>query len=181
MLLLGCRPPGRHVEQHDFFFAIGEGLKDIKPLIKAFWTEPAKIHIDAWREVKKVEGFRIEIVANKDATTDKLNENRLFFINLGGYLPGKFEEQHYTILTVNQQKSGAFKTAKATEFYQQTSFEGAVSHIDDKYGIDVDEIYDIAELLLPSQKKEYHIRLIPDETINEDELHLGYLKLSRIK
>ena len=179
MILLGCRPPGRHVEQHDFFFGIAENLKDLKPLIKKFWPDSGNVHIDAWRAVTKVEGFNVNVILN-DLSEEKL-VNRLFFINLGGYLSGKFEEQHYTILTVKQHKSEALKTAKATLFYQHNQFEGAVSHIDDKYGIDIDELYDIEELLLPSQKKSYRIQLTPCDIKTEDELHLGYLKLSSIK
>ncbi|MGN6440105.1 MAG: DUF1543 domain-containing protein [Agriterribacter sp.] len=31
MLLLGCKPAGRHTEQHDVFFGIGASLKDLIP------------------------------------------------------------------------------------------------------------------------------------------------------
>jgi len=40
MLMLGCVPPGRHVEQHDVFFAIGESLTQLVPEIKAFGPNP---------------------------------------------------------------------------------------------------------------------------------------------
>jgi len=38
--MLGCVPPGRHVEQHDVFFAIGESLTQLVPEIKAFGPNP---------------------------------------------------------------------------------------------------------------------------------------------
>ena len=41
------------------------------------------------------------------------------------------------------------KVAKATTFYKHFSFEGATSHIDDKYGIDVDDIYNVNDILAP--------------------------------
>jgi Domain of Unknown Function (DUF1543) len=34
MILLGCRPKGRHTEQHDIFFGIGNELADLKPAMK---------------------------------------------------------------------------------------------------------------------------------------------------
>jgi len=36
MLLLGCKPPGRHTEQHDVFFGIARSLRDLVPEIQAF-------------------------------------------------------------------------------------------------------------------------------------------------
>ena len=128
MILLGCRPPGRHVEQHDYFFVIGTSLKEVKQLIRGFWSEAPKIHIDAWREVTSVEGFKVEVVEKAGAETD-IPLNKIFFINLGGYQQGKFEEQHYTLLTVKQQKAEAFSEAKQTLFYQHNHFENAASHI----------------------------------------------------
>lgn len=57
MVLLGSKAPGRHVEQHDFFFGIASALRDLVGEIKLFWPEAGdKIHIDAWREVTAVEG-----------------------------------------------------------------------------------------------------------------------------
>lgn len=44
MLLLGCKPPGRHTEQHDIFFGIAASLRDLVPEIQAFWPELQKIH-----------------------------------------------------------------------------------------------------------------------------------------
>jgi hypothetical protein len=37
MLLLGSKAPGRHVEQHDYFFGIASSLKEMVPAIKKFW------------------------------------------------------------------------------------------------------------------------------------------------
>ena len=177
--MLGCVPPGRHIEQHDIFFVIGESLNQIVPEIKAFWPEPERIHIDAWREVTAVEGYKINIVAKEDAVTSP-DTNKLFFINLGGYLPNKFEEQHYVVLTVKESKAQATAEAKKTLFYQHNHFEGATSHIDDKYGIDVDDLYEIDDILPVSQKAKYRLEVVATEGLVEDKINLGYLKLSAL-
>ncbi len=181
MLLLGCKPPGRHTEQHDVFFGIATSLNELVPQIKAFWPEPDKIHIDAWREVNTVDGFEVKIVA-KDANHINTNEpaNKLFFINLGGYQENKFEEQHYVLLTVKTERALAFKEAKETLFFKHNHFEGANSHIDDKYGIDVDDLYQIEEILSPELKEQYGIELVPAPGLAEDPISLGYLKLSAL-
>jgi hypothetical protein len=141
MLLLGCKPVKRNTEQHDVFFGIGNELKDMLPDIYNFWPEAKqKIHIDAWREVTQVGNYSVEVVDRQHAKSIT-NQTKLFFINLGGYKPGEFEEFHYKMLVAAKEKGDAVQEAKQTAFYRHTGFKGATSHIDDKYGIDVDDIY----------------------------------------
>jgi hypothetical protein len=175
MILLGCKPPGRHVEQHDFFFGIAASLKDLADEMQAFWPEAkGRIHIDGWREVSAVEGYQVNIVPKQEAVSQS---KKLFFINLGGYQPNKFEEQHYVILTAKDDGASALRDAKSTLFFQNSNS----SHVDDKYGIDVDDIYQIEDILLPKFKENYQIELVPADNLPEDEIHLGYLKMSVLK
>jgi hypothetical protein len=178
MLLLGCKPPGRHVEQHDVFFGIACSLDELIPEIKAFWPESDKVHIDAWREVNNVEGFRVKAIPKMTGDALAEQKNKLFFINLGGYQENKFEEQHHILLTVKDDRGAAFKQAKTTLFFSQNRIEGANSHIDDKYGIDVDDLYQIEEMLSLSQKEKYKLELTPSDNLKEDPIHLGYFKIT---
>lgn len=179
MLLLGCKPPGRHTEQHDIFFTIGNSLEAIKQDIIDFWPEAnGKIHIDAWREVLNVNGYRLKVVAAAEKVTAQ--ESKLFFLNLGGYKKGEFDELHYKMLIVAGNMAGASKIAKETAFYQHTGFEGAVSHIDDKYGIDVDDVFEIADVLPLGVKNKFRLQLEAATDDAADEMHLGYLPLSRV-
>ena len=180
MLLLGSKAPGRHIEQHDFFFGIAQSLQDLIPEIKVFWPEAGdNIHIDGWREVNTVDGYTVKVVPNH---TDEAiaTKEKLFFVNLGGYQENRFEEQHYVILTVKENKATAFKEAKETLFFKNNHFTGANSHIDDKYGVDVDDLYQIEDILSPEQKLKYRIELVPTTDLTEDNINLGYLKLSRL-
>jgi hypothetical protein len=179
MLLLGSKPPGRNTEQHDVFFSIGKELKDLVPEIKTFWPEAGeKIHIDAWRTVTEVDGYNIEVV--EKATTTLPNAKKLFFINLGGYKENEFEEFHYKMITVAADKGAAIQQSKRTAFYKHTSFGAAQSHIDDKYGVDVDDMYEIEEILPEHLKEKYCIRITEAVQILEDEIHMGYFKLSKL-
>lgn len=83
-------------------------------------------------------------------------------------------------MTVKVNRSAAYKEAKETLFFQHNHFPGAESHIDDKYGIDVDDLYEIEEMLSPAQKEKYLIELLPAETFQDDKIHLGYFKLSSL-
>ena len=50
-------------------------------------------------------------------------------------------------------KSKAIDRAKKTAFFRHTGFKGATSHIDDKYGVAVDDLYEITDILPASIKK----------------------------
>lgn len=178
MILLGCKPQGRNTEQHDLFFAIERSLTDLKQDIIDFWKEAnGRIHIDGWREVTSVDGYKIAVVKKEEA---RPHSEKLFFINLGGYKQNEFEEFHYKMLAVASDKGEAIKRAKQTAFYKHTGFEGASSHIDDKYGIDVDDIYEIEDILPSHLKENFSIQLTENNSLQEDELHLGYLKIDKL-
>lgn len=178
MLLLGCKPGGRHTEQHDVFFGIGKSLPDLVPDILAFWPEAdGKIHIDAWREVNTVDGYSIQIIKKEVNAPNQETTHKLFFVNLGGYKANDFEEYHYKCLSVAANTAEAIKQAKAQTFWKHS----ISAHIDDKYGIDVDDIYEIEDVLAPHLKERYVIMIKKDDSVaSEDELHPGYLKLSKL-
>lgn len=176
MLLIGCTPEGRNIEQHDIFFGIGNSVKDLLPDVINFWPEAkGKLHLDAWREVTNVNAFGVTVIPHQAIN----NSAKLFFINLGGYKQNEFEEFHYKIIVAAADKGEAVRQAKDTAFYKHTGFEGATSHIDDKYGVDVDDLFEIADILPAEIKKQYSLLITQGtDALKEDELHLGYFKLS---
>lgn len=178
MVMLGATPPGRLTEQHDIFFGIGHTLKELVPAMKDFWPEAkGRIHIDAWRKVSFVDDFKIEVVSREENLP--ISE-KLFFINLGGYKENEFEEYHYKVLTVAQNKTEAIKKAKATSFYKHCGFKGATSHIDDKYGVDVDDIYDIEDILSPTFKENFKLKITKTNSNQQDGLEIGYVKIDKL-
>lgn len=179
MAILGCRPAGRYTEQHDIFFGIATEMKELIPAMYEYWPEAnKKIHVDAWREVKQVDGFEVKIVLAGD---NKSTENtKLFFINLGGYKPGEFEEYHYKMLVAAPTKGDAITASKKTAFFKHNGFKGAQSHVDDKYGVDVDDLYEIPDILPEEIKKQYRIQLDKAAFAKEDELNIGYFPLSKL-
>lgn len=176
MLLLGCKPPGRNTEQHDIFFGIGDDLASLREHIIAFWKEAGKIHIDAWREVTLVDRCSVTVVPKLETVEGE----RLFFINLGGYKKDEFEEYHYKMLVAATDKGTAVSKAKQSAFFRHTGFAGATSHIDDRYGVDVDDAFEISDILPAAFKQHFSILLTPSESREEDVVHLGYLKLDKL-
>jgi len=182
MLLLGCKPEGRHTEQHDIFFGVGESLKDLVQDMQDFWPDSGKMHIDAWRTITEVDGHSI-LLRPKEAHSNNIatGTTKLFFINLGGYKENEFEEFHYKMLVVGKDKGEAIKKAMETAFYKHTCFDGATSHIDDKYGVDVDDLYEIEDILPLRIKEEYSLQINIAASTEKDEWHLGYTKLSSLQ
>lgn len=178
MVLIGCSPAGRNIEQHDVFFGIGNSIKDLIPDVIAFWPEAkGKLHFDAWREVSNVNGFMVQVAEEPDLSSS----TQLFFINLGGYKRNEFEEFHYKMLVAAPDKGEAVRQAKQTAFFRHTGIKGANAHIDDKYGVDVDDIFAIREILSPATKKQYSLLIHPAPPNQpEDEIHLGYFLLDNV-
>lgn len=180
MVLLGCKPEGRHTEQHDIFFGIAKELRDLIPSIKKFWKDSGKIHIDGWIAVTNVDGHQITI---SDKQNNSNNTSGLFFLNLGGYKEYLFDEFHYKMLTVAKDKGEAIAGAKKTAFYLHTGFgKIATSHIDDKYGVDVDDIFEINDILSAEIKNNFSINISQNKIDNlpADEINLGYFKLDSL-
>lgn len=178
-IILGATPIGRNTEQHDVFFGIAPSLKDLVQPIKDFWPEAGqRIHIDCYREVTHVDGYSVKI----SERGSEQSVEKLFFVNLGGYTHGRFEELHEQHLMVGTSTTEIIKRVKQTDFYQNMGFKNAESHIDDKHGVDVDEIFNINDILPQKMKDKYTIVLEKsDYTVVENEMHLGYLKLDKIK
>lgn len=176
LVLLGCKPPGRHTEQHDVFIGIAPQIRDLIPDFKTFWPETrGKLHVDGWREVHLVDGYRVEVVPRELALKQSV---KLFFINLGGYKPGELEEFHYKMLVAAPSKAEAVRRAKQTAFFKHTGFRGANAHIDDQYGLDVDDAMEVEEMLPAAMRDRYALQFHAAENLEADPLQLGYFKLS---
>ena len=177
MFLLGSAPAGRNIEQHDIFFGIANNVKELIPDLKAFWPVE-KLHVDAWREITLVNDYSVQVVGTQEPVN---NPVQLFFINLGGYKQNELEEFHYKMIVAATDKGEAIQQSKQTAFYKHTGFKGAPSHVDDKYGVDVDDVYAIQDILPAVIKKQYRLLLAPASwEQRDDELHLGYFRLDAV-
>ena len=179
-VIIGATPKGRNTEQHDVFFGIAEYIKDLVPEMKIFWPEAkGKIHLDAYQEVKFVDGYEVKIIPSNN---EKTETEHLFFINLGGYKPNVFDEFHEKHLMVGKKMSEIIRRVKKTEFYKTMGFSGAESHIDDKYGVDIDDIYKVEDLLSAETKEKFSIVLEKTDFQNQQNVrNIGYFSLKSLK
>lgn len=195
MVLLGCRPEGRLTEQHDVFFGVAEKLRDLIPDMRKFWPGEHKLHIDVWRKVHQIDYSFVSIYdktnsegnhALTDFVVNSHDDEKVYFINLGGYKPGDFEEYHKKLLICAKDLAEAKKKAVQDIFYiegqpketDNDTSKGMRSHIDDKY--EVDDILCVEDLI-PGFKEKYKLIGLPIASVNhEDEIYPGYLTMETL-
>lgn len=187
MVQLGGRPKGRLIEQHDIFFGVASQVSGLIADINEHWPEVKnKWHIDSYRAITKVGNYAIKLIESSEqveADTDL----KLFFINLGGYQQGSFEEFHYKLLIVAPNQADAIKQAKKSDFYKQftlkdeTSPFNAASHIDDKFAVDIDDIYNVSDLISNVQLSIEPISDTDELNAKEDKEYVGYLSIKNLK
>ncbi|WP_352309209.1 DUF1543 domain-containing protein [Psychrobacter sp. W2-37-MNA-CIBAN-0211] len=188
MVQLGGRPKGRLIEQHDMFFGVANQVSELIEGINHHWPEVKnKWHIDSYRALTKVGNHSIKLV--ESATSDGNNGLKLFFINLGGYQQGSFEEFHYKLLIVAATQADAIKQAKQSVFYKEFTFKDkdspfdAASHIDDKFAVDVDDIYNVNDLISNVQILIEPIAHDSHALANtdDDKEYVGYLSIKNLR
>ena len=85
LVVLGGRINGCNVEIHDVRWVIGETIEDTIKTLKNEWVGNKKgLHIDSYRKILRVDGMSVTVV-HSPAMNNSLNENKLWFVNLGGY------------------------------------------------------------------------------------------------
>lgn len=189
MVQLGGRPKGRLIEQHDIFFGVANQVSELVDDINNHWPEVNnKWHIDSYRAITKVDNYSVKLIESNNKV-DAENGLRLFFINLGGYQRGSFEEFHHKLLIVAATQADAIKQAKQSTFYKEFTFKdkdspfNAASHIDDKFQVDIDDIYDVNDLVS-------NIQILIEPTIHnshelanadEDKEYVGYLSIKNLR
>ena len=189
MVQLGGRPKGRLIEQHDIFFGVANQVSELVDDINHHWPEVKnKWHIDSYRAITKVGNHTVKLIESDNQAAND-NVLKLFFINLGGYQRGSFEEFHHKLLIVAATQAEAIKQAKQSTFYKEFTFKdkdspfNAASHIDDKFQVDIDDIYDVNDLVS-------NIQILIEPTIHnshelanadEDKEYVGYLSIKNLR
>ena len=196
MLKIGARPHGRLIEQHDVMFVVANSLSETIGVVNQHWQDvKGQWHLDAWRDVNRVGDYQISVVETTSNNEDSGNLNddtelKLYFVNLGGYLPNQFEEFHYKTLVVAESLAKATAQVKKSEFYRDYTFHNAepaidgvaISHVDDKHALEVDEIHSVAALLPNGFNLVIRaLNAAEKKQMPDDHLHIGYLNLKQIK
>ena len=135
------------IELHDMCFVIGENIEDTyAELKKQWWGKPDSLHIDAWGCLHYADGYKI-VIKNYPATD---TQNKLYFVNLGGYDDQEFTELHKNVFVVAETDSKA-KVKALKQILDWKSF-----HKD--YQFEIDKIISIQNLV---NTQDHFIHLVP--------------------
>ncbi len=107
MFYIGGNAGCSNIEVHDIQFVAVKKIEDAYPILRSKWFgDPDKIHLDGYQPITWVDGFDISLHPNPHH-----NENKLFFVNVGGYLADQIAEQHAFSLFVAKTASEAKEKA----------------------------------------------------------------------
>lgn len=132
-VLLGGRAKGCNTELHDVVFVAGESIEATHlDLLRQWFGARGQAHIDAWVELTHVDGHAVRL-SPEPATGEK----KLFFVNLGAYVPGRFSEEHENVFVVARDAAEAKSRAKREFMRGMTQVHKDTIH-------DVDDCLEIA-------------------------------------
>lgn len=154
---LGGRAPKCKTELHDVAFVVGNSIEETYDQLLDSWFGSAKgLHIDSWYEVRVLDGYRISVETCPFNAPEKL-----YFVNLGGYIPETFSEIHESLLVVSESEGAAKRAANAKLSKKLTSL-----HTDDLFDID-----DCIEL---QKVNSLYIHISPTTEVKQTRIWNGY-------
>jgi Domain of Unknown Function (DUF1543) len=154
---LGGRATKCNTELHDVVFVVGPSIEaTYEKLMDKWFGDPLRLHLDSWMQLQIIDGHRIVLRSTPPAQTKKL-----FFINLGAYLPGQFTELH----------ANAFVVA---ETEQQVKLRAKSELLRGTQSVHTDDLYDIDDCLEIAEVDGHHIHLEPTADLQPFAPNNGY-------
>ncbi len=126
-VLLGGMAKGCHIELHDVQFTISDTIENAYySLLDKWFGLKEKMHIDSYVILDVVDGYEVSL-----ETIPSTSDKKLYFINMGAYEDGKFQELHEIKFMVDTGRIPVKKRAKTS------MLKGKISvHTDDLYEVD---------------------------------------------
>lgn len=154
---LGGKAPKSNTELHDVVFVVGETIEaTYEQLMDKWFGTPEGLHLDSWIELSVIDGHKVSL--RKDAPK---GENKLFFINLGAYLPGQFTEVHANTFVVAKDEREVKSRAKG-------------ELLKGFHSVHTDDLYEVDDCLEISTVDGYSVSLEPTTERQAWEPNNGY-------
>jgi hypothetical protein len=154
---LGGRAAKCNTELHDVVFVVGPSFEaTYEQMMDKWFGDPLRLHVDSWMQLRVVDGYRV--VLRRELTPQTM---KLFFINLGAYLPGQFTELHANAFVVAETQQQVKQRAKS-ELLRGT------------HSVHTDDLYDIDDCLEIAEVDGHHIHLEPTTETQPFEPNNGY-------
>ena len=127
-IYVGGGHPRANIEIHDIRFVAGEDLEATFPVLKQeWWGTPGSLHVDAYADLTRLPGWQV----NVQDTPPPDGGARLFFVNVGYYVAGRFGELHDYQFRVCDSEKTAWCEAKAALGRQEGMHKDNLIGVDD--------------------------------------------------
>ncbi len=120
LVVLGGKAKKANIELHDVRWVVGSKIQDTYDTLRKDWFgSPQGLHIDSYKKIKYIDGYKIKLIYFEKDNIDKkqLEKNKakkhLWFVNLGGYNPTSMQEKHEFGLVTASTKLEAKNLAKS--------------------------------------------------------------------
>ncbi len=161
-VFLGGRAKKCNTELHDVVFTCGNKIEETYfDLISKWFGIPDRLHIDSWVELSYIDGYKITLSQLKNNSNKKL-----YFINLGGYEPKKFEELHESKFMVGRDKKNIKRRAK----------ESMLVGLEQ---VHTDDLYDVDDCIEINKVSNLYVNLIESKIKKELRFNNGYLPIPK--
>ena len=121
LVVLGGRAEKANIELHDVRWVVGSKIEDTYDTLRKDWFgSPKGLHIDSYKKIKYIDGYKINLIYFEKDKIDKkqlVKKNKakkhLWFVNIGGYNPTSMQEKHEFGLVIASNKLEAKNIAKS--------------------------------------------------------------------
>lgn len=145
MYYIGGRVQGANIELHDIQFAAHTHPQAAFPQLKANWFgDKNRVHVDSYTPCRWADGYDITLHPEPFSGPEKL-----WFINMGGYLPGNPAEVHQFGLFV----------APDVEAAKQRARQALLTHVLQPHH---DDLHQIDDCLPLSLLERWYVHLHPN-------------------
>ena len=154
LFYLGGNAGKSNIEVHDIQFVVANSVKAAIPFLQQAWFgDPDKLHLDGYQIVRWVDGYDVQLRTEPDS-----GEQKLFFVNVGGYRPDTLAELHEFGLFVARNAAAARQQA-----LERLLVGAAQQH--------KDNLKEVDNQLLLDKLQGYHIHLVKNPDGEPDKPH----------
>lgn len=163
-LYIGGEHPRANIELHDMRFVAAPSIRETyDELRNQWWGTPDSLHLDCWAELEHADGYDVEL---KPEPFD--GEEKLYYVNLGGYDGTDFIERHKNVFVVATNLAAAKSRAlQANRGWMQL-------HRDDLY--EAEQAFSLADAVA---EQRLHIHLAPSSSRREVTFTCKYTPLKK--
>lgn len=161
-IYIGGEHPGANIEVHDMRFIAASSIEaTYDALREQWWGKTGSLHIDCWSEISHADGYDVSL-----RPEPYTGQEKLYYVNLGGYDGVAFAEQHRNVFVV----ADTLQAAKSRAIKLASGWSDA--HRDEMY--EAEQAFALQDA---AQAQRMHIHLTPRPMSGDPSFTCRYMPL----